>query len=70
MNERLTVLRGGILRYRYDVNKYIGFNFNTLAEVGEPYQQWFRYEIARRGLTVTYGKELDCKPWIADVVER
>lgn len=68
MNERLTILKGGILRYQYDVNKDIGFDFNTLAEVGEPYQPWFRDEIAKMGLTVAFGVELDAAPWVVDKV--
>lgn len=68
MTQALTVLKGGMLRYRYDVNRCIGFDFNTLAEVGGPYQLWFRAEIARRGLNVEFGRCIDEKPYVADFV--
>lgn len=69
-NEKLTRLAGDILRYRYalDGTGEIAFDFNTLAEVGAPYQQWFKDEILRRGWTVDYGRDLDEKPYVADVL--
>lgn len=68
MNEKLTVLKDGMLRYRYDVNRDIGFDFHTLAEVGAPFQSWFRNEIARRGLKVQFGRFIEEKPYVADFV--
>ena len=65
-HERLTRKRGGMLRYRYEAGGCMGFSFNSLAEVGEPYQPWFREEIARRGWVVEYGRDLDERPWVAD----
>lgn len=69
-NERLTKLAGGMLRYRYaiDSSGEVAFDFNTLAEVGEPYQPWFREEIARRGWHVEFGRNLDETPYVADFV--
>ena len=67
-NERLTILKGGMLRYRYDVNAHIGFDFYLLCEVGEPYQKWFIEEMENRGFCIAFGKHLDCKPWVADFV--
>lgn len=66
MANRLTVKAGGLLAYRYDVSKDIGFKFNTLAEVGAPYQQWFRDEIAKRGWVVEFGRNLDEPPYVGD----
>ena len=66
--ERLTRLKEGILRYRYYIGPDMGFDFNTLAEVGAPYQAWFRDEIKRRGWIVKYGMDLPEKPWVADFV--
>lgn len=68
-NEKLTKLKGGMLRYRYTAGGCVDFDFHTLAEVGEPYQAWFREEIRRRGWEVQ-TREMDCKPWIADFVRR
>lgn len=68
MNHRLTRLKGGMLRYRYTAGGCMDFDFNTLAEVGEPYQQWFRNEILRRGWSVAYGYDLPTAPWVADMV--
>lgn len=69
-NEQLTKLKGGMLRYRYaiDDSGEVAFDFNTLAEVGEPYQQWFKEEIQRRGWTVEFGRDLEEKPYVADFV--
>jgi hypothetical protein len=64
----LTVLKGGMLCYRYDCGPEISFDFNMLCEVGEPYQQWFRDEIARRGLIVEFSRDIQAKPWVADFV--
>lgn len=68
--ERLTHLKGGMLRYRYDCGPDLGFDFNTLAEVGAPYQQWFRDEINRQGWIVEFGRNIDYTPWVADFVIR
>lgn len=65
---KLTVNSGGMLRYRYTAGGCTDFDFNTLAEVGEPYQPQFQEEIARRGLEVEYGKSLAFYPWVADFV--
>lgn len=65
-NERLTVLKGGMLRYKYECSPEVGFDFNMLCEVGEPYQAWFRKEIQDRGLVVEYGRDIDYYPWCAD----
>lgn len=65
--ERLTIQKGGMLRYRYRAGGCMDFDFHLLCEVGEPYQQWFREEIAERGLKVE-TRELDCYPWVADFV--
>lgn len=69
-NEKLTKLKGGMLRYRYaiDDSGEVAFDFNTLAEVGEPFQQWFMDEIQRRGWTVEFGRDLEEKPYVADFV--
>lgn len=67
-NEKLTKLKNGMLHYRYDCNPDIGFDFYTLAEVGGPYQPWFRDEIARLGWVVEYGRYLTHYPWVADFV--
>lgn len=69
-NEQLTKLKGGMLRYRYaiDDSGEVAFDFNTLAEVGEPYQQWFKEEIQRRGWTIEFGRDLEEKPYVADFV--
>lgn len=63
---KLTVIKGGMLKYRYDVPGGMSFAFNSLCEVGAPYQQGFRDEIARLGLNVEYGRFLEEKPWVAD----
>lgn len=68
MKPILTVLKDGMLRYCYSVNRDIGFDFNTLAEVGAPYQAAFRSMIAQRGLKVEFGRDIDVKPWVADFV--
>lgn len=67
--ESLTVGKGGILHYRYHCTPECGFRFTLLSEVGAPYQQWFRDEIARRGLQVEYGVSLLTYPWCADRVK-
>jgi hypothetical protein len=67
-NEKLTVLKGGMLRYRYVAGGCMEFDFHMLCEVGEPYQPWFREEIERRGWEVEYGREMDEPPWVADFV--
>lgn len=66
--ERLTHDKEGLLVYRYQTCAEIGFVFHTLAEVGAPYQPWFRDEIARRGWYVVHGVELERAPWVADVL--
>lgn len=68
--EKLTKQKGGMLRYRYalDGSGEVAFDFHTLAEVGEPYQQWFRDEIARQGWQVEFGRDLEEKPYVADFV--
>lgn len=66
--ERLTVLAGGMLRYRYRAGGCMDFSFHLLSEVGAPYQPWFRDQIERRGLTVEFGRDIDQKPWCADFV--
>ena len=67
-NEKLTVLKDGMLRYRYRAGGCMDFEFNMLCEVGEPYQQWFRDEIKRRDINVEFGRELDQSPWCADFI--
>lgn len=69
-NERLTRLKGGMLRYHYSIDRSgdIAFDFHTLAEVGAPYQQWFKDAIAARGWAVEFGRDLDDTPWVADFV--
>jgi hypothetical protein len=69
-NYSLTVGAGGILNYRYNATKEVGFHFHTLAEVGAPFQPWFRKEILRRGLTVAYGQDLDHAPWVVDIATK
>lgn len=64
--ERLTVQKGGMLRYRYEAGGCMEFDFHTLAEVGEPYQPWFRNKIERLGWVVEFGMDLDEAPWVAD----
>lgn len=64
----LSKSRTGMLTYRYAPSRDLGFEFHTLAEVGEPYQQWFRDEIALRGYVVDYGVDLPTAPWVADLV--
>lgn len=69
-HEVLTKCKGGMLRYRYalDGNGEVAFDFNTLAEVGAPYQGWFTETIAQRGWVVEFGREISEKPWVADFV--
>lgn len=57
----LTVLKGGMLRYRYDVSPELGFDFYMLCEVGEPYQQWFRDEIKARGILFPHNRGIETK---------
>lgn len=68
--ENLCRLESGMLRYRYslDDSGEVSFDFNTLAEVGEPFQQWFRDEIVRRGWTAEFGRSIEGRPWVADFV--
>lgn len=69
MKETLVCKAGGMLSYKYSISGgEIDFNFHTLAEVGEPYQQWFRDEIARRGWKVELGRTLEERPYVADFV--
>lgn len=37
----------GKLYYHYEVNKYIGFCFSLLCEVGQPYTKWFLKKLAK-----------------------
>ena len=61
----------GIVRYAYtDEDIDFGFATNLLSEVGDPYQQWFYDEIARRGWSIERGVALDAYPWCADVLIR
>lgn len=53
-----------VVTYRYFEEDW-GFETNLLCEVGEPYQPWFKAEIARRGWEIE-TRELDAKPWVAD----
>lgn len=36
MRESLTILKGGMLKYRYDIGPDRGFEFHTLAELARP----------------------------------
>lgn len=69
-HEKLTKLDGGMLRYQYALgeDQEVTFDFSTLAEVGEPFQQWFKDEIRTRGWIVEFGRDLDEKPYVADFV--
>ena len=68
MSYRLGRDRNGMLTYTYDAGPDIRFVFHTLAEVGEPYQPWFKSAIKAHGWTVV-TRELDAKPWVADFVK-
>lgn len=71
MREKLTILAGGMLCYRYSTGRDgMDFNFHMLCEVGQPYQPWFLAEIERRNLRVEHGRNLDAAPWCADFVMR
>ncbi len=58
----------GMLTYEYMCSVDCGFCFHTLAEVGAPYQQWFRDEIKLLGWTVEFGCDIDVSPYVADFV--
>jgi hypothetical protein len=66
---KLTIIKGGILVYSYNVSPDCGFRFHTLAEVGEPYQAEFREMIEKRGLDIEYGADLDHSPWVVDRIK-
>lgn len=70
MNEKLTITKSGMLRYSYklDAQGDCGFEFNSLCEVGAPYQRWFADEIQHRKLTVEFDRELPEAPYSADFV--
>lgn len=65
---RLIIKKGGMLVYHYLATPECGFEFNTLAEVGQPFQPAFREIIKQRGLIVEFGRELDERSWVADFV--
>ena len=58
----------GYMEYTYNLgdDDEIVFKFSTLAEVGDPYQCWFKDQIKREGMIIAYGVELGHHPWVAD----
>ena len=68
MKPTLTVLKHGMLRYRYTAGGCMDFDFNTLAEVGQPYQKAFLDLIEKRRLKIEFSRNIDEKPWVADFV--
>lgn len=60
------------LKYIYDVSDDMGFEFFTLAEVGEPWQEEAKEEATRTavfwGLNIVHGVEIDQAPWIVDIL--
>ena len=60
------------LVYTYDIGPDMGFEFYTLAEVGEPWQDEARAERQRTanlwGKTVVEGVEIDRAPWVVDAL--
>lgn len=66
--DKLSIKTGGMLQYSYRAGGCVDFKFNSLCEVGAPYQQFFRDEIARRGLLVEFNRDTEEKPWVADYV--
>jgi hypothetical protein len=65
MKSKITVGKGGILTYRYNVSSDFGFAFHMLCEVGEPWQPEFKAMIAKTGMKIE-TRELDHPPWMAD----
>ena len=66
---KITRAHSGILTYTYG-NKNFTCVFNTLAEVGQPWQVRAKLELAqmrREGWTIQHGVTLDTKPWVADM---
>lgn len=66
---RLTLAPNNMLTYEYIVSPdedEIYCLYHSFAEVGEPYQEWFRRQIVERGYWVNYSVELHSSPWIAD----
>jgi len=62
-------VKNGYMEYTYSLdenNDEVDFKFSTLAEVGEPYQPWFKDQIKRRGMVIAYGANLIHYPWVAD----
>lgn len=58
----------GVITYRYTIGNDCMMKFHTLAEVGQPYQCQARRIIRRYGWRVQFGADLNCAPWVADVV--
>lgn len=69
-DEVLTKLRGGMLHYRYvqDDDVATVIESHLLAEIGAPYRQRFRDEIAEQNWIVEYGRKLTDAPFTADFV--
>ena len=62
-------VKNGYMEYTYSIGwseDSAVFVFNTLAEVGEPFQPWFKNLIKRHGMSIAYGVELDSYPWVVD----
>jgi hypothetical protein len=59
---RILATKGNTLVYDYG-NQHFACQFNTMAEVGEPYQPWFKDALKRHNITMTPGSDGDC--WTA-----
>ncbi len=63
--------KGDLITYQYSLDprdEQADFEFNTLAEVGEPYKKWFVDQINKRGWMVKHGVDLEYYPWVADLL--
>lgn len=60
------------LVYRYGIGPDISFEFYSLAEVGEPYQEKAKQEAERTaafwGKTIHFGLDINSPPWVVDAL--
>lgn len=64
--QKLSVNSLGYLVYEYELEGGTSCRYFSLAEVGKPYQPWFREAIERADLCVRFGAEIDWHPHVVD----